>query len=253
MYNILIEDYINKCKFIFDITPKTEKDFHYLLDTILNEINQSIKEELHVSFISSNECEVYKYKENLQKGWIWNTISSEKIVLYKLTPLVVINSEILNLNEKLSTSTQTIIPKNNDNFSQTEILEKENKSIFYIKDDYILDDIPLEITDTANHFGNTNSFYNSDPIPFDDTLKKSTVDNSNLFDNTNFDDLTTFEFSEDIDVSNNSTYNYDWPNDLGYAKNCFSPNWKCEFKTELEKKLNTPNYGLEKFKKDKYE
>jgi hypothetical protein len=215
MYNLLIYDCLNNFKFIYNIKSIQEEKLNLVFDLVLKEIQSKITVETHVSFIKENECEIYVYKERLQKGWLWNNLVPEKEILYKIEPIACLyinNIQFDNKECQTNTILENIISQESqtDNYQETETdnyqeteTDNSQESQTDIQDD-IYDDINLE-----------NFSYNLQDDNLSENSFKSSTDNINYF--------------EDI-------------------------SWGQNYREELQNKLNLENFGLYKnnkhFKQD---
>lgn len=156
MYNILVNDCVNKCKFIYNIKPVLEDELFNIFDIILQEINDTMPlQELHVCYISETECDIYIYKEHVSKGWVWNSYIPEKQILYKLETIAYLT---------LTNESNYLVEES----SQTDI-KYEDKQTQYENDshnsndsnDDKFDDITFEINDCCSEYEDTDSMENS--------------------------------------------------------------------------------------------
>jgi hypothetical protein len=231
MYTVLVYDYINKCHLIYDTRPLSDDNLYKIIDLILKNIKDSFNsEEIHVSYINENECEVYVYKENISKGWIWNSYVPEKKLLYKLQPIGCLPaSELIDFTENSCQTTQLEpepeVKDKIDTSCSTTCNCKCTCNKKYIKptnDHYILDDIPLELTQSTASIQSTSSNF------------------SNSSNKSNKSDSSNFSMKDVTDVINNIS------TDFGR----YSIEWGRSFQQELKDKLNLENYGLYKYKKE---
>lgn len=133
MYNLLIHDYPNKCKFVYNLKPISDEEFLIVFDLVLKEIQSTISyNETHVSFITDHECEIYVYKELLEKGWLWNNLKPEKEILYKIETIACLET---NLNFGHNKECQTESSQSSDIESQTDKIYKFNKTCQTIEED----------------------------------------------------------------------------------------------------------------------
>jgi hypothetical protein len=167
-----------------------EEKLHIIFDLVLKEIQNTISGETHVSFIQENECEIYVYKERLEKGWLWNNLVPEKQILYKIEPIACLNINDIQIDNKecqtnnnicenlISQESQTNILLQNSNCqeSQTDILQQEN-----------YDDIDLL---------SENSF-------------KSSNDNINYFEDISWGQDFKYELQNKLNLENFGLYNID--------------------------------------------
>lgn len=140
MYTLLIYDCLNKSNYIYSTTPVPEDSLYKLFDLILEEIKKMSSDDIHISFISENECEIYVYKENKKNGWLWNTIDTQKQILYKIQPIECLNSTFYETVDKECQTNEIIV---NEKQCQTDKLNLSKNIKF--NDNIILDDVPLEL------------------------------------------------------------------------------------------------------------
>lgn len=229
MYNILVYDYINKCYLIYDTEPVDEDQLCNIVDLILYNIKESMpNEELHVSYTTEKECDVYIYKENLNKGWVWNSIVPEKKLLFQLQTVAYLPSQELKEFKKFTDASSQSEPNLQKKDAECEALIEMNyncKCNYKQKNDtYIIDDIPLEL----NNFGNSS------------TLSNSSVSSNSTQEST----LSSSSVIKKI-VNEVSTIKDEFVNDMRH-----SIEWGKSFHKELQDRLNLENYGLYKYKKE---
>lgn len=163
MYNLLINDCINNFKFIYNVKSMEEEKLHIIFDLVLKEIQNTISGETHVSFIQENECEIYVYKERLEKGWLWNNLVPEKQILYKIEPIACLNINDIQIDNKecqtdaivenlISQESQTergtLVQNSNCKESQTNCLQEEN----YDENEILSENSFKSSNDNINYF-----------------------------------------------------------------------------------------------------
>lgn len=175
MYNLTVYDYSTKYTFIYNFKPVKEDELNTILDYILLEMKRYMNdEEIHLSFLDNNECIIYKYKENVRKGWIWNSSVYDKEILYKIRPIMCIDIE--NDNHKDIQNKEC----------QTEILNTNTSST----NDYthkIIDDIPLELNPISITINKKSNDINWGELSWNDDFKyelknKLNLENFGLYD-----------------------------------------------------------------------
>lgn len=141
MYNLSIYDCSTKCNFIYNFKPVNEDYLYTILDRVLSEIKRYINDEsIHVSFLDNHECIIYRYKENVQNGWFWNSSVYDKEILYKIQPIICVDIENCTQDNESQTEDKIDIAFQNKEIQTDNVHKTET-----INDNIIIDDTPLEL------------------------------------------------------------------------------------------------------------
>jgi len=209
MYNVLVYDCLNECNFIYNVNPVPENELYTIVDLILRNIKKSVGEnEIHISYVSQKESIVYIYEEIKQKGWVWDSLSLQKKILYKIQVIACIDLKIENeIQKEIDNKIQNEMKKTfEDKECQTlnENVEHETVECQTIIDQWV---------QSLRFDTRQESDYDSEIEDSFGTLSDNSDDTIILKTNNNFNELWTHEFTH-----------------------------------ELKDRLNLENYGLYKYK-----
>ena len=126
-YALLVSDKLNKTTYVYDnVVFHKSKSISQFEDFIKNVVDSFPNETIHQD-ITTVTCKIYSVKSELQEGWIWNSESTKKKLMYDLSLVPIYkdyhNSDNSDIRLKYLVSNDVL-----NNFTQTEIFTKNSVS-----------------------------------------------------------------------------------------------------------------------------
>jgi hypothetical protein len=83
MFFLYISDIKNNTKYIYNSKPVSQENASSLMSSFYEKVKSDIEEEC--SFTEEqNKCVIYSETSNIKKGWVWNSTTVDKTILYEL-------------------------------------------------------------------------------------------------------------------------------------------------------------------------
>jgi hypothetical protein len=221
-YLLHIKDLLLNTQFVYNTQVITDNNHGDIFTECIKHLQS--KSDTHLKYtICENYCEIYQDSETINAGWIWNSKTLQKKILYLLTPIPIYcpTQHVDKCTNVVDVATDTV----------ANIISSQNRDFDSVK---LTRSCDTTLTEPTLAFGKGTQTINLRLYPTDydyeiTPLQKFTKTFPNNLWSNNEPQCINFESLVLGD---------------GYSRNPFLPVWGDTFTNELKKKLTIPNFGL---------